>query len=67
MDEPVIPFDHVTVPLQPLAVTVANPVAQLIGPAVTVGGAVTVMVGQVGAVTGTDGALVQPLAVQVAV
>jgi len=61
-----MPLDQVTVPLQPLAVKVANPLEQLIGPAVIVGGAVTGMVGQHGAVIGKDGQLVQPFVVQVA-
>ena len=66
MLEPVIPLDHCTVPLQPVAVKVVVPDGQVVGPATTVGGATVVGAGGQGATVTTVGLLVQPLAVQVA-
>jgi hypothetical protein len=72
MDVPVVPLDHVTVPLQPDAVNTATPEAQEVGPAISVGGAhitggVGGAVGHAGTTIGVLGMLVKPLIVQVAV
>lgn len=60
-------MDHVTVPLQPVAVNTAVPVVQHMTPATTVGGAGGGVVGQGCTVTDEEDELVHPSTVHVAV